>query len=155
MKKILFLLCFMWLMSCQNEEPLTQELLAQRAFSALQNNDLELFNSSFVDYEWYIQYEDMTKEEYENLVTKLFVQSQEEFSERGYKAADFEIFKINSPYREYYHSYDPLKKDSLKHARYQVVINNKQNNFLTLEISDCAEIDKEWKLGQAIKIVDN
>ena len=145
MKKILLLTLLIIGVSCQKDRYYTKEILAENVFKSLQENDLELFKSSVPSYELVQTVTDMTTSEYDNWVTEAYVESQEEFTKKGLKASDFELFKVNEPYRTY-------EIDSFDYIRYYVIIKNKDNVYLKLDFLDCIKTSDGFRLGEPINI---
>jgi hypothetical protein len=145
MKKILLLTFLFVIISCQKNEYYTKEVLAEKVFKSLQENDYDLFKKSVPSYDLVQKVTDMTASDYDNYVTKAFVESQEEFTKKGFKASDFELFKVNEPYRTY-------EIDSFDYIRYYVIIKNKDNVYLTLDFLDCIKTSEGFKLGEPIDI---
>lgn len=145
MKKIFLLILIVTIVSCQNNEYYTKEILAENVFTSLQENDFELFKKSVPDFELVNKVTKMTPSEYDNLITESFIKSQEEFSKKNYKASDFELFKINEPYRTY-------EIDSFEYIKYYVIVKNNENVFLKLDFKDCIKTTEGYKLGEPVDI---
>lgn len=130
MKKLLLLALLISAISCQKDEIYTKEILAKNIVKSLQENDIELFKKSVPSFEFVQGMTEITLSKYDNWVTENFLESQEEFSKRNYKASDFELFKVNEPYRTY-------EVDGFDYIRYYVIIKNKNNTYLKLDFLDC------------------
>lgn len=133
------------IISCQKEKSFTTEILAQNVVESLQKDDFELFKKTVPSYEFVQTISDFGLSEYDNLITEIFVKSQEEFTKKNLKASDFELFKVNEPYRTY-------ELDSVEYIRYYVILKNKESLYLKLDFSDCVKTPNGYKLGQPVTI---
>lgn len=145
MRKITILILLVTVYSCQNEKIFTKEILAKNVLEALQKNDFELFKETVPNYEFAKKMADINISEYDNFITELYINCQGEFTKNNYKASDFELFKINEPYRTY-------ELDSFEYLRYYVILKNKQSSYIKLNFSDCIKTPNGYKLGQPITI---
>lgn len=145
MKNLILLIFLTSIISCQKNEFYTKEILAENIFKSLQENDIELFKKSVPSFEFVQGLSEMTSGEYDNWVTENFLESQEEFSKKNYKASDYELFKVNEPYRTY-------EIDSFEYIRYYVIIKNNENVYLKLDFLDCIKTSNGYKLGEPIDI---
>ena len=146
MKKLILFILFTVIVSCQKDKYYTKEILAEKVIKSLQENDFKLFKKSVPSFEFVQKVTDMTVGEYDNFITDAFVKSQEEFSKKNLKASDFELFKVNEPYRTYV-------LDSFEYIKYYVIVKNSENLYLKLDFSDCIKTSEGYKLGEPVDIV--
>lgn len=145
MKKILLLTFLIVSFSCQKNKYYTPEILAEKAFKSLQEDDLKLFKNTLPSFEIVQKVSDMTASEYNIWITETFVESQEEFTQMNLKASDFELFKVNEPHKTYEH-------DGFEYIRYDVIIKNQEDVYLELKFSDCIKTPDGYKLGEVIRL---
>lgn len=146
MKKIVFLIVLIFSVSCQKDAYFTKELLAEKVLESLQKNDLEAFKKCFPSFEFVQKIVDMNASEYTNFVTEAFVAIQKEFKKGGDKASNYELFKINEPYRTY-------ELDGFSYIKYSVILKNNDNIYLKMKFSDCVKTSDGFKLGERIDVL--
>lgn len=145
MKKTLFLTLLILCSSSAMNNYLTPEILAEKVFKSLQENDFEAFKDSCPKYEVIQKLVDMTAAEYDARVKEVFAESQKEFTEKNYSAADFELIKVNEPYKRYEHK-------GFEYIRYNVIIKNQEDIYLELNFSDCIKTPDGYRLGEVIRV---
>lgn len=134
--------------SCAGQEFITKEILAENVLKALQEDDFDLFKECLPGFELVQNsMNEIDKSGYNQKMTEMFITSQNAFSKGGFNIRDFEISIINEPYRVYEH-------EGHEYIRFEVILKNISNFYLTVVFSDCIKTENGYKLGEPLSIAN-
>lgn len=155
--KLYYLVSFLLvLVSCKTEPKIdccfTKEDLGKEILQAMKSKDLNKFKSHFMPYQWngliVSENINISKEEYETKVNESFIESQNEFSDKGYIIDNFEIIEVEREHNSYEMT---LYGSQFTIYEFYIILANDQNNFIRAEI-DCIDLNGEFKFRDRIRI---
>jgi hypothetical protein len=147
MRKLLFLCLLLTFCSCQKKNAYTKEELAENIIESLQQNNYEQFKENLPNFELFKLQGEITEEKFDNIISDAFIKCKKEFTENDIDISEYEIFKVNEPYKK-----DEWK--GLEQINFYVIIKNSKDNFLKLDFNDCPKTEQGYKLGEAISIIE-
>lgn len=116
--------------------------LAENIILALKNENFELFKTCLFSLEDWKQFTpEITNENYSNYVSKIFLDCQKEFTKLGLAIKDFELIRVNEPYKS-------ETKNNVPVIHFKSILSDGRGTYLLVDFSDVVELESGYKLSE-------